>query len=110
MTATQLNLQNIVFDIAKKYGLAIDDETNFNWHEDPECPQELYYSVGFNDDKIDAIIEATDVPVFLSISEDYIRFDVDSLAVIGHHDHSKFSKKTINSVKKYIVENYLELL
>lgn len=108
MNATQLELQNVVIDISNKYGLIIDDDTNFNWHDDNEYPQELYYYVKFNDEAIDKIIDAANIPVFLTISEEYIRFDVDSAIVVGHKKHSKFSKKTINFVKKYIAENFCD--
>jgi hypothetical protein len=106
MTEIQQKLQNVVFELVNKHGLTINDDVNFNWHEDSECPQELYYYVKFNDSKIDSLIEEVNIPVFLSISENYVAFDVDSLRLVGHDKHDKFGKKAINVVKRHIVENY----
>ncbi len=110
MTAEQATLKDRVFDIAKRCNLQIDDDVNFNWHDDPELPQELYYAVNFNDVTVDAAIQELDLPVFLSISKDYVRLDIDSAIVTGHHDHAKFNARHVNAAKRYIVENYLALL
>lgn len=107
MTAEQQVLKDRVFDIAKRCNLQVDDDVNFNWHDDPELPQELYYAVNFNDAKVDAIVHELNLPVFLSISKHGVRFDIDSSPVIGHHDHAKFNARHVNAAKRYIVENYL---
>lgn len=105
MTTEQLALQNKAFELASKYGFTLCDEVNFLWHDDPELGQELYYYASFDDDT-NAIIEEADIPVFLSISADYVRFDVDSAVASGASSHAKFNKSTVTRAKAYIADNY----
>lgn len=105
MTTEQLALHNKAFELALKYGFTLDDEVNFLWHDDPELGQELYYYASFDADT-NAIIEEANIPVFLSISKDYIRFDVDSGIAAGVRGHDKFNKSTVKRAVAYIAENY----
>ena len=106
MTATQARLQMVATELARKYGFELDDEINLNWHDDPELPQELYFYVKFNDTEVDDIVQQADIPVFLSISEHGVRFDVDSTPVAEHDKHDKFSRRSVNAAKRFVVENY----
>lgn len=106
MTATQARLQNVATELARKHGFELDDEINLNWHDDPELPQELYFYVKFDDPEVDDIVKKADIPVFLSISEHGVRFDVDSTPVAVHDNFDKFSRRSVNAAKRFVVENY----
>ena len=110
MTATQTRLQQVATDLARKYDFELDDEINLNWHDDPELPQELYFYAKFNDEQVDDIVRRADIPVFLSISEHGVRFDVDSTPVAEHEKHDTFNRRSVNAAKRFVVENYSDLL